>query len=61
MTPSSAIRTAVMVLPFPDLPTWRKNRPAKSADLMEPRIGTTLAGTRLIEDARIERERNDVA
>ena len=61
MTPSSAIRTAVMVLPFPDLPTWRKNHPAKSADLMGPRAGTALAGTRLIEDEWIERIVNDVA
>jgi len=45
----------------PDLPTWRKNHPAKSADLMGPRAGTALAGTRLIEDEWIERIVNDVA
>lgn len=26
-----------------DLPTWRKNHPAKSADLMKPNSGTVLA------------------
>ena len=58
---SRGMRTLPPKLGLSDLPTWRKNHPAKSADLMKTETGTVPAYAALIGCERIERATDNLA